>query len=151
MYELYLSLHLVCAVLWVGGGVSVHVLARWTAKTGDPEALLQFNRNALKLSARFYAPLAIVLLLAGIQLVREVGYEFSDLWISLALLAWVLSLALGVVFYPFESRRIEAAVADGGPSAPAVRKGINRVLVVNALEVTILLLVVVDMAVKPGA
>jgi uncharacterized membrane protein len=137
-------------VLWVGGGVSVHVLARWTAETGDDEALLRFNRSALKLSARFYAPLAIVLLVAGILLVREVGYEFSDLWISLALLAWVLSLVLGVLFYPLEARRIEAAAADGGASAAAVRKGINRVLMVNAIEVTILLLVVVDMAVKPG-
>jgi uncharacterized membrane protein len=151
VYELYLTLHLVCAVLWVGGGVSVHVLGRWAAKTGDDAQLLEFNRNALKLSALFYAPLAIVLLVAGILLVDEVGYEFSDLWISLAMLAWVLSLLLGVAFYPREARRIEAAVADGGPSAPAVRQGINRVLTVNAVEVTILLLVVVDMAVKPGA
>ena len=61
------------------------------------------------------------------------------------------SLLLGVAFYPREARRIEAAVTDGGPTAPAVRQGINRVLTVNAVEVTILLLVVVDMAVKPGA
>jgi uncharacterized membrane protein len=151
VYELYLSLHLVCAVLWVGGGVSLHVLGRWVAKSGDDEALLAFNRNALKLSARFYAPLAIVLLVAGILLVNEVGYEYSELWISLAMLAWVLSLVLGVAFYPREGRRIEAAVADGGPSAAGVRRGINRVLTVNAIEVTILLAVVVDMAVKPGA
>ena len=151
MYELYLSLHLVCAVLWVGGGVSLHVLGRWVAKTGDDEALLAFERNALKLSSRFYAPLAIVLLVAGVLLVNEVGYEYSDLWISLAMLAWVLSLVLGVAFYPREGRRIEAAASEGGAAAPAVRQGINRVLTVNAIEVTILLLVVVDMAVKPGA
>ena len=67
------------------------------------------------------------------------------------MLAWVLSLVLGVAFYPREARRIEAAASEGGAAAPAVRQGINRVLTVNAIEVTILLLVVVDMAVKPGA
>ncbi len=151
MYEFYLALHLVCAVLWVGGGVSVHVLGRWVAKTGDDERLLEFIRDALKISVRFYAPLAIVLLVAGILLVDEVGYEYSDLWISLAMLAWVFSLVLGVAFYPREGRRIEAAAAEGGPGAPAARQSINRLLMVNAIEVTILLAVVVDMAVKPGA
>jgi uncharacterized membrane protein len=151
VYEFYLALHLVCAVLWVGGGVSVHVLGRWVAKTGDDERLLEFIRDALKISVRFYTPLAIVLLVAGVLLVNEVGYEYGDLWISLGMLAWVLSLVLAVAFYPREGRRIEAAAADGGPGAAAVRQGINRLLTVNAIEMTILLLVVVDMAVKPGA
>ncbi len=151
MYELYLAIHLVCAVLWVGGGVSVHVLGRWVAKTGDDEQLLAFNRNALKIMSRFYAPLAVLLLVAGLLLVNEVGYEYSDLWISLALLAWVLSLVLGAIFYPREGIRIEKAAEAGGAAAPDVKRGINRILAVNAVEMTILVLVVIDMAVKPGA
>ena len=144
MYEFWLAVHIVCAVLWVGGGVTLHVLGRWSAKSGDPEQMRAFALQALKLSVRLYAPLAILLLLAGIMLVREVGYSYGDLWISLGMLAWIVSLALGVLFYPREERRLERADGDA-------RSTVNRVLMVNSIEITILVLVVVDMAVKPGA
>lgn len=144
MYELWLAVHIVCAVLWVGGGVSVHVLGRWAAKTDDPERLRAFTLDALKLSVRLYAPLAFLLLVAGVLLVREVGYSYGDLWITLGFLAWIFSFVLGVAFYPREQRRLEKGDAD-------VRQTVNRVLMVNSIEITVLVLVVVAMAVKPGA
>ena len=88
MYELYLAVHILCAVLWVGGGVSVHILGRWVQKSGDPERIVAFNRDAVKLGNVFYAPLALVLIVAGVLLVEEVGYSYGDLWITLDFLGW---------------------------------------------------------------
>ncbi len=144
MYELWLAVHIVCAVLWVGGGVTLHVLGRWTAKEGDPERTRAFALQSLRLSVRLYAPLAFLLLLAGIMLVREVGYSYGDLWITLGFVAWIVSFALGVLFYPREERRLKAEQGDATST-------VNRVLMVNSIEITILVLVVIDMAVKPGA
>jgi uncharacterized membrane protein len=150
VYELYLALHIVCAVLWVGGGVSVHILGRWVSKSGDPERLVAFNRDAVKISTVFYAPLALVLIVSGVLLVEEVGYSYGDLWITLGFLGWLFSLAVGLAFYPQQSRKIEAAVAADGPTSETAQAGISRILLVNSIEITILVFVVIDMAVKPG-
>ena len=151
MYELWLAVHILCAVIWVGGGASVHVLGRWTVKRGDPEQIVAFNRDAVKLGNVFYAPLAIVLIIAGVLLVEEVGYSYGDLWITLGFVGWLFSLALGIGFYTRQARKVEAAVTAGGPAAPEAQATIRRILLVNSIDITVLLLVIVDMAVKPGA
>jgi uncharacterized membrane protein len=150
VYELYLAVHILCAVLWVGGGVSVHILGRWIAREGDPERMVAFNRDAVKLGNVFYAPLALILIVAGVLLVEEVGYGYGDLWITLGFLGWLFSLALGLGFYPQQSRKIDAAVAAGGPTSADAQTGIRRVLLFNSIEITVLVLVVIDMAIKPG-
>ena len=150
MYELYLAAHILCAVLWVGGGVSVHILGRWVSREGDPERMVAFNRDAVKLGNVFYAPLALILIVAGVLLVEEVGYSYGDLWITLGFVGWLVSLVLGLGFYPQQSRKIEAAIASGGATSDVAQAGISRVLMVNSIEMLVLVLVVIDMAVKPG-
>ena len=149
MYELYLAVHILCAVLWVGGGVSVHILGRWVQKSGDPERMVAFNRDAVKLGTVFYAPLALILIVAGVLLVEEVGYSYGDMWIGLGFLGWLFSLALGLAFYPQQSRKIEAAIAAEGPVSQTAQSGIRRILLFNSIEITVLVLVVIDMAIKP--
>jgi uncharacterized membrane protein len=151
MYELWLAVHIVCAVIWVGGGVSVHVLGRWTAKRGDPEQIVAFNRDAVRISYVLYAPLAIVLIVAGVLLVEEVGYGYDDPWITLGFLGWLFSLALGIGFYPRQARKIDRAVSEEGAASADAQARMGRILLVNSIEILVLLLVVVDMAVKPGA
>jgi uncharacterized membrane protein len=151
MYDVWLTIHLLCAVLWVGGGVSVHVLGRWVAKSGDPERMIAFNTDAMKLGNRFYAPLAVVLIVAGVGLVEEVGYSYGDLWITLGFVGWLFSLVVGIGFYPRQGQKIDAALAAEGPSSATAVDGINRVLMVNSIEILVLVLVVVNMAIKPGA
>ena len=138
MYELWLAVHIVCAVVWAGGAVAIQILGRMYAASGDVAAMLDFNRRAVRLATWLFAPLAVVLIVAGVLLVEEVGYEYTAPWIVLGFLGLVFSLAVGVGYSSWEVRRIDAA------------EGIRRVLAVNALQVLVLLLVVVDMAVKPG-
>jgi uncharacterized membrane protein len=151
VYEVWLAVHILCAVIWVGGGVSVHVLGRWTQKRGDPDEIVAFNRDAVRLGNILYAPLAIVLIIAGVLLVEEVGYSYGDMWVSLGFLGWLFSLVVGLGFYPLHARKVEAAITAGGAAAPEAQSAIRRILLVNSIEITILLLVVIDMAVKPGA
>jgi len=138
MYELWLAVHIVCAVVWAGGAVAIQILGRMYAASGDVAAMLDFNRRAVRLATWLFAPLAVVLIVAGVLLVEEVGYEYMAPWIVLGFLGLVFSLAVGVGYSSWEARRIDGAA------------GIRRVLAVNALQVLVLLLVVVDMAVKPG-
>jgi len=54
------------------------------------------------------------------------------------------------VVYPRLVMRVGEAVASGGGDAARGVAGVRRVLTLNTVEITILLLIVVDMAVKLG-
>lgn len=150
MYDFLLAVHLLAAVMWVGGGVTLHLMGRLATAAGG-ERLVAYTREANTIGPRLYAPLSLLLLTAGILLVDEAGYEFSQAWISIALAGWLVSFALGVGFYPGQQKKLEEIVASEGPDAPRVMQVYDRVQNVNLAELGILLLVVVDMAVKPGA
>ena len=149
MYELWHAIHIVCAVLWVGGGVSVNVLGRMYMRGGDVATMLDFNRKAISIGNRLYAPASVILIVAGVLLVEEVGYDYGSLWIVLGFLGWIFGFVVGIGFFAREGRKIDAAVAGEGASSETAAAGIRRLLLVNSVEVLILLLVVVDMAVKP--
>ncbi len=96
-------------------------------------------------------PLSVLLLVFGILLVGEVGYEHSQLWVSLAYVGWLIAFVLGAFVYPRVAKRMEEAVERHGRESDEALGQVRRFLALNTIEITVLLLVVVDMAVKPGA
>lgn len=109
-YTVLLTLHVAGAALWVGGGVTLHVIGRRVLASGDRQRMQDYARDADFIGPRFYAPLSVVLLIAGILLVNEVGSDFSETWISLALAGWVASFLIGILYYSRAARRREAIV-----------------------------------------
>ena len=89
MYEFLLTIHVLAAVIWVGGGIAMHILGRRVLRRNDPEEIYKFS--------------------------AEVNL-----------------------------------VAAEGPTAPGVVENVRQALMVNSFEILILVLVVIDMTVKPG-
>jgi uncharacterized membrane protein len=150
MYDFLLTIHILAALIWVGGGISMHILGRRVLKRGDAEEIYKFSAEVNVIGLRIYAPTSLILLVAGILLVNEAGYEFSQLWISLAFVGWIISFIVGVGYYGPQDKKLQALVAADGPTAPGVVANVRQALTVNSIEILILLLVVVDMTVKPG-
>jgi len=149
-YTVLLALHILFAVLWVGGAGTLHAIGRLAAASGDRQRMLQFSKDAEFLGPRFYAPLSLGLLVAGILLVNEVGYDQSELWIMLAYTAWLISFAIGIGYYPRVGRKRDTILATDGLESDAFLANYKQVATVSLVELTILLLVVIDMAIKPG-
>jgi uncharacterized membrane protein len=150
MYEFLLTIHVLAAVVWVGGGIAMHILGRRVVKRGDNQEIYEFSKEINVIGLRLYAPTSLILLVAGILLVNEAGYEFSQLWITLAFLGWIFSFIVGVGYYGPQDKKLQALVAADGPTAPGVLENVRQALFVNQIEILILVLVVVDMTVKPG-
>ena len=150
MYEFLLTIHVLAAVIWVGGGTAMHILGRRVLKRNDPQEIYKFSEEINTVALRFYAPTSLVLLIAGILLVNEAGYEFSQLWITLAFLGWGFSFLVGIGYYGPQDKKLQALVAADGPTAPGVAENVRQALMVNSVELLILFLVVVDMTTKPG-
>ena len=150
MYDFLLAVHVLAAVLWVGGGATSHVLLRRAQRTNDPEYRLALVREVSTIGNRLYAPLSLVLVIAGSLLVNEAGYEFSQLWITLGYTAWLVSFALGIGFYSRQQKRIDELAEREGADGPGTSADIRRILTVNSVELLILVLAVIDMTAKPG-
>ena len=152
MYEFLVTVHVLAAILWVGGGVSLHILMRRALKLPDRRAVHERFTELEWLGERFYPVFSILLIIAGILLVtrEEGGFEFSDTFIQIGLTGWVISFLIGIGFYGREGKKRAGIVESEGPDSPAVAASFRRTAMVNSFELLILLLVVVDMTTKPG-
>jgi uncharacterized membrane protein len=150
VYEFLLTIHVLAAVIWLGGGIAMHILGRRVLKRNDPQEIYKFSEEVNIIGLRLYAPTSLVLLVAGILLVNEVGYEFSQLWITFGFLGWIFSFLVGIGYYGPQDKKLQTLVAAEGPTAPGVVANVRQALLVNSIEILILLLVVIDMTTKPG-
>jgi uncharacterized membrane protein len=151
-YEFLVTVHVLFAILWVGGGVTIHILVRRALKLPDPQRRHETMSELEAVGDKFYPAFSILLIIAGILLVtrEEGGFEFSDTFIQIGLTGWVLSFLIGIGFYAREGKRRAAMVESEGADSPNVAASIKRTANVNAFELLILILVVIDMTTKPG-
>ena len=65
-------------------------------------------------------------------------------------IVWLLSFIAGAGYLGPESGRLSKLVDERGPDDPEYKARLSRVFVVSRIELVLLILVVLDMAVKPG-
>jgi len=152
MYEFLLTIHVLAAVIWVGGGTAMHILGRRVLKRGNPQEIYNFSKEVNIVGLQLYAPVSLILLIAGILLVNQdqSAAEFSQLWITLAFIGWGFSFLVGIGYYGPQDKKLQKLVADKGENDPGVTQNVRQALMVNQVELLILFLVVVDMTTKPG-
>jgi uncharacterized membrane protein len=151
LYELLLAIHILAAVVWVGGATAIQVLAYRTAATNDGVRIATFAGETEWVGMRVFMPASIVVLLAGIALVLEGSWGFDQLWILLGLAGIAFSIVVGAGFLGPESGRIKELMEARGPDDTEVKDRIRRIFMISRIELGVLLLIVLDMAIKPGA
>jgi uncharacterized membrane protein len=150
-YELLLFVHVLAAVVWIGGAASLQVLAIRAERSRDGGRVPGIAAEAEWMGSRVFLPASIALLLAGIGLTLDGDWGFTTPWVLLGLIAYGLSALTGSLFLGPESGRIGKMVAEVGPQDPEVIARIKRIFVVSRIELVVLLFIVFDMTVKPGS
>ena len=148
-YELLLFAHLLFVITWVGTNIGMHVLGARALAAG-PEESIALVRNVEFLGKFLLTPAALLVIVFGALLVEDVGYEWSQTWIVLALAAYGFSFVLGTAFLGPESGRILRLAEERGAEDPEVQRRIRRLLWPARFELLLLIAVVLDMVVKPG-
>ena len=150
VYEILLTIHIIAAVIWVGGAFAVNVLVARMQKANQHARLLDLGKDFETLGMKVFMPASIVVLLAGIGLVLEVdGFDFTDFWIVFGLAGIAFSVVVGAGYLGPESGRLNALAAERGPDDPEVQSRMRKLANISRFELLILLLVVADMAIKP--
>lgn len=149
--EIYLIvklLHVLAAMVWLGGGFCLLTIGIIADRTRNAEELLRLMQTIAYLGNRMFVPAALVTLLCGVAMVW-VAWSFSEFWIMLALGGFALSFALGTGIIKPRSDRLLAMAAREGAS-PAVVEQCREVIRHGKLDYVILFLIVVVMVLKPG-
>jgi uncharacterized membrane protein len=151
LYDLLLLIHILAALTWVGGSVMLTVLGARVVRSGDPGRIVAFTKDSEWVGPRIIAPSALALLGVGIGMVIEnPAWEFSQLWIILALIGFAITFIGGLTFFGPESKRIARLIETEGAESPEAQRRGRRILLVSRLDTLLLVLLVVDMVLKPG-
>jgi uncharacterized membrane protein len=147
--EIYLSVHVIAVVVWVGGGASLTILALLTQRARDPHALANLVRQIETMAMRIFTPASLVTLGFGFALVEKQGIGYGSFWIDFALAVWALSFVLGAGLIGPRTAKLRRLIDERGEDDPGVEQGIATVLLLARVDVTMLLLVVIAMCAKP--
>jgi uncharacterized membrane protein len=149
-YQWYLSIHILAAVVWVGGALTVQLLVMRATR---PNAVLPVGTLATEVEwvgTRFFIPSSLVLVILGFMLVGKGDWDWS-FWLVFALIVWIASFVVGAGFLGPQSRKLGEDVERYGPDSPQATERLQRLFLVSRIELVFLLLVVLDMALKPGS
>jgi hypothetical protein len=77
-------------------------------------------------------------------------WEITQLWVILGLVGIANTIVVGAAFLGPEAGRIAKLGSERGPEDPEIVARTERIFTISRYDLSVLVLVVVDMVVKPG-
>lgn len=149
--EILKLVHVVAVIVWVGGSFMLGFIFERAQRSSDEATVLGITKMAEFIGKAVFNPAGIITLLAGIWLVIEADYEFSEAWISIGFLGVALGAILGMTFYPKAFKAVEDGIEADGLLGNETLAALRKVRMVSTIEFLLLIVVVWAMVFKPGA
>ncbi|MES0185980.1 DUF2269 domain-containing protein [Mesorhizobium sp. C386A] len=96
-YSLFKFLHVMAAILWLGGGFAMLLVSILADRAGDDETLMVMLRTTDKLGLRMFVPASIATLASGLVL-TSLWTGFSDLWVVIGLCGYAAAFLTAEAF-----------------------------------------------------
>jgi putative copper export protein len=146
LYDWLLFLHVLAAMVWLGGGVMLAVCAARVLRDPDQGAAGRFTASLRVTGPLVLAPATLAVLGLGIGLVLDTdAWDFGQLWVQLGLALFGAAFLIGA---GWQSRTaLAAARADDADEA---RRQLRRWSLGYRLIVLLLVAAAWDMTTKPG-
>ena len=149
MYQVLLYIHILAAVVWVGGAFFAQLLTLRIGRS-SPADLPNLGRALSFLGMRVFLSASIVLFVAGAAMVAQ-AWSFGDLWVAVSMALWLVSILAGALYIGPRTQKIAEFYETEGPASKAARDLTARVLLVSRLELVSFAVIVALMVFKPGA
>jgi len=150
-YQIYLAVHVVAAVIWVGGDVTLTTLGIVFERRQEGEVLAALGRMGTWIGTRVYTPILFIVIAFGIATMHEAHYDYNQFWVIFGLIGWAAATCIGIGFVGPELGRIDQAARTHGPQSPEVMARVKRLFMIFRFDTALLILIVLDMAAKPFA
>jgi uncharacterized membrane protein len=150
-YSLFKAVHVVLAVIWVGGGVTIMIHGIRAQMANDTKSIVTIAQQAAFMGEKVFAPAGLVVFLMGIAMMINTSWGWGHFWVVIGLIGYAATFAVGVGILSPLAKQIHQAAEEKGPEHPDTVALIERVMLIGRFDVAILLLVIVDMVTKPFA
>jgi len=148
-YALFKWIHVTFAVIWIGGGAFLTILAIRAQRSGDTAEILTIARQAAFAGEKIFAPAGLIVFLMGIAMMLNFDWGWGTFWIDAGLVGYAATFITGVAVLSPLAKQIASAGAEKGPDHPETLALINKILLIARVDLSVLLLVIADMVTKP--
>jgi len=148
-YYLFKTVHVLSALVWVGGGALITILAVVAERKRDPAETAHLARQAAWVGQRVFAPAGLLVLLMGIAMMINTDWGWGSIWVIVGLAGYLATFLTGLLVLGPMAARVDGLIADRGAEAPETTAAIERLLMISRIDLGVLVIVVVDMIVKP--
>ncbi len=142
--------HVLLAIVWVGGAILIQVIGRSAMASKVPGRVAELSTDVAEIGKKVFTPASVLVFLLGIYLVQEGDWSFGSLWVSLAMLGIVVSIANGVGYLGPQTAKLNSMIESEGDASPAVREKLATILRVARMEIGLLVFIVFLMVTKLG-
>jgi uncharacterized membrane protein len=150
-YSLFKAGHVLFAVIWVGGGVSIMIHAIRAQRTYNPEDIVTIAKQAAFMGEKVFAPVGLVTFLLGIAMMINTSWGWGHFWIIAGLIGYAATFIIGVAILSPLAKKIDQSAEHNGATHPETIALIERIMLIGRFDVAVLMLVVLDMVTKPFA
>ncbi len=149
LYDWLLFGHIVAAMIWVGAGVLLGVLAVQVVRGGEPEAVARFVANLRRIGPFLLAPATVAVIGLGVWMVLDSSaWEFGQTWVELALALFAAAFLIGAAHQSRAAILAERAASAGDHEE--ARRRLAHWAVGYWVIVALLVAAAWDMVFKPG-
>jgi hypothetical protein len=146
VYSFFKLLHIICAIAWVGGGMTLLASAIFNVRDHGPAGAIRSSQLIGSLAMRWFIPASALTLVFGV-IVTVLGNLWGEAWVILGLIGFASTFLTGHFILRVKAERMGALMTNGN-EAGAIAEGLS-LLRVSKFDYTVILLVVADMVLKP--
>ena len=147
LYTIFKFLHVLTAIAWVGGGLTLLAAHIITTKVEGEAAAFKVLDVMNVLGKTWFVPTSFLTVIFG-AITATFGGMWGDLWVIVGLLGFASTFFTGLLIIEPQGRRIGAALAEARiEEAQAAGKKLMQVV---RFDYTVMLVIIIDMVFKPG-
>jgi uncharacterized membrane protein len=126
-YELWLFLHVVATIVWIGGAVLAQVFGVLTQRARNPVESAAYGRNMGWVARWVFLPSSLVVIVTGAALTEDGGWSWSEPFVLVGLIGGLGIMAVAFSYVTPRMARAGARMAAEGPS-PGVAAEMSRLV-----------------------
>ncbi len=144
--------HILSAIVWLGGGLTLSVLASRARGSSDPNSITEFARTLGFVGPRVLGPATLGTVGFGIWLVAaSESWDFSQSWVRIGIALFAVAFLIGAAYLSRVGIKLQRAADEGAAGATDTKVLLGRWVLGYRLIVLTLLIALWDMVFKPGA
>jgi uncharacterized membrane protein len=148
-YELWLFLHVLGAIVWIGGATAIQVFGILTKRAADPAKSAFFAGNVSFAVMWVFLPASLTVIVSGVGLTETGFWDWGEPFIVAGLVLWAIVSLVAFGFLGRALGRAGAQLAADGPS-PALALRLRNLVWLSRALLAVLVVIVFLMTVKPG-